>query len=250
MPSPPTGPGPVAGDPGPATGRVDQVITLPLVRLFYPDPDPTEPYPKESVDIEGYVVAPDRTITVAAIAKSPSGIDLLDSVWASLRRKGVGRRHMVLLDDRGRTVSVMSLAVDASDQTLRLLRSLLIVPVHARGGFAEVHFFATPGEVEVLEKRIEKDGHPLPPPPTVTLPPARETESLQPEDWAFLGLLSSVGAFDGSEGPTPELVAELLGIDPEAFAEQARVVEHGLKDLVTGLFAPATPGPKPEGARS
>jgi hypothetical protein len=235
---------------GKAVGRVDRVISLPLIRLFFPDPDPTEQYPGQSADIEGYVVTPGRTLTIAATAKTPGGVEMLDSVWATLRRKGVGRRHMLLLDDRGRTVSVMTLSIDASDETLRLLRSLLIVPIHTRGGFAEVHFLATPGEVEALEERIEKDGRPLPPPTAVTLPPARETGALQPEDWAFLGLLTSVGAFDGPEGPTPELVAELLGLDPEAFAEQARAVEHGMGELVTGLFASPEPGPNMEGLPS
>jgi len=234
---------PATSDSGRLSGRVDRVVTVPLIRLFYPDPDPTESYPKESADIEGYVVTPNRTITIAATATSPGGIDMLDSVWVALRRKGIGRRHMILLDERGRTVSVMTLSVDASDETLRLLRSLLIVPVRAQGGFAEVHFLATPGDLEALEQRIEKDGQSLPPPAAVTVPPARETGALQPEDWAFLGLLSSVGAFDGPEGPTPELVAELLGLDAWAFAEQARSVEHGLEDVVTGLFAPPEPAP-------
>jgi hypothetical protein len=222
--------------------RVDHVISVPLIRLFYPDPDPTETHPRESADIEGYVVAPDHTITIAATATTPGGVDMLDSVWAALCRKGLGRRHMLLLDERGRTVSVMTLRVGASDETLRFLRSLLVVPVHAGGGFAEVHFLATPGEAEALEEKIAKDEPALPIPAQLWMPPVRETGALQPEDWAFLGLLSSVGAFDGPTGPTPELVADLLGLDAESFAEQAREVERGLEEVVTGLFAPAGNG--------
>lgn len=227
---------------GKGAGRVERVVSIPLPRLFFPDPDPTERFPEESADIEGYVVAPDHGVTLAATAKTPGGLAMLDCVWAALRRKGVGRRHMTLLNDRGHTVSVMTLHIDSSGEMLRFLRSLLVVPVRAGGGFAEVHLLATPEEIQALQGRIERDAQPLPTPSAVKLPPVKETGALQPEDWAFLGLLSSIGAFDGPEGPTPELVAELLGTDPEAFAEQARAVEHGLEDLVSGLFAPTEPG--------
>jgi len=220
------------------------VIMVPLTRLFYPDPDPTEPYPGESADIEGYHVAPDHTITIAAVVTSAGGLDMLDSAWAGLYRKGVGRRRMLLLDDRGRTVSVMTIGVESPSETLSLLRTMLVVPVRTRGGFAEVHFLATPEEVEALEGRLEEDGQPRPNVSSVTLPPARETETLRPEDWAFLGFLSSVGAFNGPEGPTPEIVAELLGIDSESFAERACAVEHGMEGLVSDLFALPPPGSK------
>lgn len=217
-------------------------MSVPLVRLFYPDPDPTEEYPKESADVEGYIMTPDRSITLAASAATPRAVEMLDAVWALLRRKGVGKRHMLLLDDRGRTVSVMNLHLETSEDTLHFLRSALVVPIHARGGFAEVHLLASSDDAaSVVERIIELDG-PLPTPPSaVALPTARETGALQPEDWAFLGLLSCVGAFDGPEGPTPELLAELLGVDPDAFAEKARAVERSMQDVVTGLFA--SPGP-------
>lgn len=228
--------------------RVDRVVSVPLVLVFQPDPDPTERYPGETADIDGYVMAPDHTVTVAATATTPGGLDMLDSVWAVLQRKGVGRRRMILLDDRGRTVFVMTLSVKASDEVLRLLQSMLVVPVHARDGLAEVHFFATADEIETLEREIEPNVQALPHSPTPTLPLARETGALRPEDWAFLGLLTSIGAFDVPEGPSPKLVAELLGLDPEAFAEKAVAVEHGLGALVTDLFAPTGPGGKPERA--
>ena len=217
---------------------------VPLNRLFYPDPDPTEPYRGESADIEGYSVAPDHTVTIAAVATSAGSLDMLDSAWAALRRKGTGRRRMLLLDDRGRTVSVMTIGVESSPETLNLIRTMLVVPVRTRDGFAEVHFVATPEEVEAVEGRLEKGGEPLPNTLSGTLPPARETASLQPEDWAFLGFLSSVGAFNGSEGPTPEIVADILGIDPESFAERASAVEQGIEGLVSELFSPAPPGSK------
>jgi len=222
-------------------------MSVPLIRFFYPDPDPTEEFPKESADVEGYVLAPDRLVTVAAVAGTPKGVEMLDSVWATLRRKGVGRRRLVLLDDRGRTVSVMTVQIPDADDSLRYLRSSLVVPIHARGGFAEVHLLASPEEAEVIAGRIEKDGPALSVPSEVVLPPARETGALVPEDWAFLGLLSCVGAFDGPEGPSPELLAELLGVDPGAFAEKARAVERGLGDVVSGLFAPTGPEAPSEG---
>jgi hypothetical protein len=250
-------PGPLgedaSGEPAPArgeSGRADRVVSVPLILLFFPDSDPTEAYPGESADVEGYFVAPNHTVTVAATATSPRGVEMLDAVWATLRRKGVARRHMLLLDDRGRTVSVMTLRTDASEETLRLLRSLLVVPVHAQSGTAEVHLLATPKEVEVMAERLEKAGKPLPPPSPATLPLAQQTGALRPEDWAFLGLLSSVGALDLVEGPTPELVAELLDTDPGSFAVQARTVERNMQDVVTGLFAPPGSEPISEGGPS
>jgi len=230
--------------------RLDHVISFPLILLFYPDSDPTEKFPGQSVDLEGYVVGPDRTVTIAATTEGTGALELLDSVWNAIRRKGVGRRHMVVLNERGQTVSVMTLDVAMSEESIRLLRSLLIVPVHARAGVAEVHFLASPEEVEVLEERVEKGGHPLPAPSSITLPPARETGVLEPEDWGFLGLLSSIGAFDESQGFTPELVADLLGVDPVTFVEHARTVEHDLQGLVTGLFAVPEPGSLPGGLPS
>lgn len=235
---------------GAVRSRTDRPISVPLILLFYPDSDPTEKYPGEAADIDGYVVGPGHTVTIAATAKTAGGLDMLDSVWAALRRKGAVRRHMVLLDDRGRTVFVMTLDLGVSDETLRLLRSLLVLPVHARDGFAEVHFFASEEELEAIERKITTGGQPLAIRSTPTVPAAKETAELDPEDWAFLGLLCAVGAFDGPEGPTPRLVAELLGLDPEVFAEQALAVERGLGDLVTDLFAPTEPVPEPARAAS
>lgn len=225
--------------------RTDRVLSVPLIRLFYPHPDPSEEYPHEIVDIDGYAVAPDHSVTVAATVKSPGGLDMLDSVWVVLRKNGAARRRMLFLDDRGRTVSVMTIRPETSDTLLRLLRGLLVVPIRAHGGFLEVHFFATPDEVQALEHTIETGQQPKIVPPPVALPAAKETGALRPEDWAFLGLLSTVGAFDGPDGPTPELVADLLGLDPEAFAEQARAIERGLGTLVSDLFAPESSGSEP-----
>jgi hypothetical protein len=238
---------PSAGDPSRSAGRVDIPISVPLLQLFIPDPDPTEHYPGQSADLEGYVVTPGNAVTIAATSDGPSGVDLLDSLWASLRRKGIGRRHITVLNDRGRIVSVMTLHFDAPEETVGLLRSLLVVPVHARDGLAEVHLFASPEELEVLAKRIDKGGRSPIPSSAPTLPPARETGALEPEDWAFLGLLSTVGAFDGPEAPSPTSFAELLGIDMATFAERARAVDRGLSDVVAGLFAAPGLGSTVEG---
>lgn len=219
-------------------GRSDRAISVPLMRLFYPDPDPTEGYPDESADIQGYLVAPDQSVTLAATWSTPESLDMLDSVWDALRRKGVGTRRMLLLDDRGRTVSIMTLRPKIPSDLLSLLRSMLVVPIRTSGGFAEIHLFASTSELESLTRRIEGDGGPLPSPSVVRLPGAKDTGILEAEDWAFLGLLNCVGAFDGPAGPTPELVGKLLGIEPEAFSERAAALENGLGGLVTDLFSP------------
>jgi hypothetical protein len=213
------------------------------MRIFYPDPDPTEGYAGESAEIEGYLVAPDKSITLAATWPTPGGLEMLDSVWTALRRKGVGIRRMLLLDDRGRTVSVMTLKAKIPEDLLGVLRSMLVVPIRTSGGFAEVHLFATPAEFERLMKLVEGDGQPLSPPSPILMPGAKDTGILQTEDWAFLALLNCVGAFDGPEGPTPEVVGKLLGIEPETFAERAATLETGLGGLVIDLFSPPT-GPQ------
>jgi len=224
------------------TRRTDRTMFVPLSRLFYPDPDPTDKYPDEVAEIDGYVVAPDRTTTFATTILTEGGFDMLDSVWTALQRKGVGRRRMLVLDDRGRTVSVMTLKLDAPKDLLRLLRSLLVVPVRAHLGFAEIHFFATSDEVSAIEETVEKGRHPVPPSPTVFLAPAKDTGPLLPEDWAFLGFLSAVGAFNGPEGLSPTLFAEMVGIDLAAFAKQARSIERNMGMLVKDMFAPIQSG--------
>ena len=228
--------------------RADHVMLLPLIRLFYPDPDPTEPYPGEVADIDGYVVAPDRTVTLAVTIQTAEGLDMMDSVWDVLRRKGVGLRRMLVIDDCGRTVSVMTLTMDVPKDLLKLLRSLLVVPVRTHDGFAEVHFFATRDEASALERSVEVGRHPVSTPSVVLLPPAKDTGPMQPEDWAMLGLLSAVGAFNGAEGPDPKLFADLLGIDPETFAEQAYAIERSMSGLVSDIFAPSAARSNPEGA--
>jgi hypothetical protein len=233
-----------------STARVDRVVSVPLRVFFDPDPDPTKRFPGQCADVEGYVVTPDRTITFAATSSTPGGVEMLDAIWATFRRKGTGRRHMLLLDERGRTVSVMTIRVDLPDETLRLLRALLVVPVRTGGGLAEVHLLATEDEAETIAEKLVTDEQPLRPPTVVTVPPARDTPKMGPGDWAFLGLLSSVGALDGPEGPSPELVAELFGVDPDAFTEQARAVERGIEGIVAGLFASPETSARPEGLPS
>lgn len=227
--------------------RSDRVMSVPLVRLFYPEPDPTEEFPSEIVDVDGYVLTRDHAVTLAATVQSAGGLDMLDSVWSSLRKRGVGHRRMLLLDDRGRTVSVMTVRPKAPDRLVDLLRTLLIVPMRAHGGFLEVHFLATEDEVEALEQTIETGREPGTVPTEVALPEAKETGVLTAEDWAFMGLLCSVGAFNGPDGPEPELLADLLGVDPVSFADQARAVERNMGSLVTELFAPESSGTGPGG---
>jgi predicted DNA binding protein len=220
---------------------------VPTTRLFFPDPDPTEKYPKQTVTVEGYVVAPDRLVTVAVVAPRQEGIDVVDSIWEVLRRKGVGVRHLTVLNDRGGLVSLLTLRVDASSETLQLLQSLLLVPMRIRDGEAEVHLLATPSDFAALKGRIASDGLADGSIGLRPATPVEDTGVLIPRDWAFLGLLSSVGAFDGPEGPRPALLAEALGIDPEVFAEHVRSVEHGLHGLVRDLFAPVDRIPARQG---
>lgn len=227
-------------------GPSDHAISVPLGRLFFPEPDPTRQFPGESADIEGYVVAPGHNITFAATAGGPGGIDMLDSIWAALRRKGIGVRHLTVINDSGRIVSLMTLHVRASEDTIRFLQSLLMVPVHTRDGFAEVHCLATAEEVAALQERAVSSDPAAWGVPDAAYAHARESGPLQPGDWAFLGLLSAVGALDGPDGPSPTLVADALGLDPDAFAKQARAVERGLEGVVTGLFAPVEVGATPE----
>lgn len=219
--------------------RADRAFSFPLGRLFAPEPDPTERYPGQSAEVEGYVVAPEHAVTLAVTAESSKGIDLLDSIWSAFRRKGIGVRHLTVLNDRGRIVSLMTLRVHAAEETIRLVQSLLVVPVRGHDGLAEVHLLATPEEAAALGGQIAGGAAPAPPAKDPALPPARETGPLRPEDWAFLGLLSAVGALDGAEAPPPTLVAEALGIDAAVFAERAQRAQRGLEGVVTGLFAPA-----------
>ena len=248
MPNPSEGAGPGSSSVGGRDRRVERAVEVALDRLFSPEPDPTGAYPDERVDIEGYAVAPDRTITLAVVALSPGALDMLDSAWSVLRRKGVGRRRMVVLDDRGRTVYVMTLAVDASDATLQTLRTIVVVPVHARGGSAEVHFLATVEEASDWEQRLGAAHPRVSETSDAGEPRPKEVDPLRPEDWAFLGLLSSVGAFDSTEGVPPEAVAGLLGMDAEAFADRTEAVEQGLEGLVSGLFTPPRSAPSLDGA--
>lgn len=232
---------------GPYRGaRTDRAMSFPLLRLFYPESDPTEQFPTESADIEGYLVTPDSSIVLAATWSTSRGLDMLDSVWTTFERKGVAVRRMMLVDDRGRTVSLMTLRPKIPEDVLRLLRSSLVVPIRTSHGFAEVHLFATPAEFASISHRVEGDGPLVVPPTNVLLPAAKETGVLQAEDWAFLGLLAAVGAFDAPEGPTPELVGRLLGLDAEMFVDRAGAVERGLGSLVTDLFAPSE-GPASHG---
>jgi hypothetical protein len=193
-------------------------------------------FPGEAAEIDGYIVAPDQSVTIAATSETPGGLDMIDTVWVELQRRGLGRRRMILLDDRGRTVSVLTLAPPHPTESLELLRSHLLVPIVARDGVAEVHLLATPDEVAELEGKFPAREEP--PPPGVRSGKSGEAGDgrLDPEDWAFLGLLCSVGAFDGPSGPSARLLAELFGLEPRAFVRRATAVQQGLASMVRDLF--------------
>lgn len=226
-------------------GRADHAFLIPVTRLFYPEPDPTERFPEQTASVDGYVVGPGRVVTIALAVSTPSGAELLDAVWAALHRKGVGVRQLTVLNDRGRIISLMTVRVDASERMLRALESLLLVPVRTHNGFAEVHLLATPTDLGALKGTLQGEGLASPPPTLVPIPPFHDSGVLIPQDWAFLGLLSSVGAFDGPHAVAPAVLAEALGIDLDAFVERARAAERGLHGLVTGLFGPVAGGKGP-----
>lgn len=224
--------------PDPSERRSDHAYLVPTTRIFFPETDPTEQFPDRAANVEGYVVAPGSIVTLAVAVSDPQGIDLLDSIWAAVKHRGWGIRQLTILNDRGRVVSLMTLHANIPEETVRLLQSLLLVPVRLRNGLAEIHFLATPEDFAALGKRIKDDGLTSGHAPVTPARPVRDAGALIPQDWAFLGLLSIVGAFDGPEGLRPGLLAEALGIDAGVFAERVRAVERGLNGLVTGLFAP------------
>lgn len=228
-------------------GRVDHAFLIPLTRLFYPDPDPTEQFPGQMASVEGYLVTPGRDVTLALAVPDPSGVELLDAIWAAVRHKGIGVRRLIVLNDRGHVVSLMTIRVRRSEELLRLLQTLLLVPVRTRNGLAEVHLLATPDDFQAFKDRIQTDGPASTPSAVSSIPPVHDTGSLIPQDWAFLGLLSCVGAFDGPGTISPAVLAEALGIDLDVFVEHARAAERGLNGLVQGLFAPVGPGASPKG---
>lgn len=219
--------------------RTDHAYLVPIGRLFSPEPDPTEAFPGETTSLEGYVVAPNRVVTLALAVATPASVPLLDAVWAAVRRKGVGLRRLTVLNDRGRVVALITVRLEASERFLSWLESQLLVPVRTRNGLAEVHLLATAEDFDALKRQLRSE--PLSPAPATvgSIPPVHDTGALVPQDWAFLGLLSAVGAFDGPEAVRPAVLAEALGIDLEVFAERARTAERGLQGLVQGLFGPS-----------
>lgn len=235
MPLPPG----LAGDGASSRGAgtpVDHVYLLPVRRLFSPEPDPTTGFPEHAASVDGYVVAPDRHVTLALSVTSPVGSELLESIWSTVRRKGVGVRHLTVLNDRGHVVSLMTVRVDTSEEMLELLQSLLLVPVRTQNGLAEVHLLATPKDLRGIRERIEVEGLPEHPSTAAAAPLAVTAGPMGPQDWAFLGLLAAVGAFDGPTGMPPAALAEALGIELDAFVERARAAERGLHGVVEGLF--------------
>ncbi len=230
--------------------RTDHAFLIPVTRLFHPETDPTEEFPDQTATVEGYVVAPGQLVTIALAVPHASGGELLEAVWGALRRKGIGVRQVTVLNDRGRIVSLMTLRLGASSEVLALAESLLLMPVRARNGLAEVHLLATSSNFAALQRRIESAGTASAPVPAGSYPPVNDTGSLIPQDWAFLGLLSAVGAFDGQETAAPVVLAEALGINLDVFVERARAAELGLSGLVSDLFAAGDGSTPPEAVPS
>jgi hypothetical protein len=224
-----------ADPPSGPEARTDFEFNVSTERLFQPEADPTQQFPHQDVELVGYVAAPRRVFTVGICSKLPDGPNLLDELWSSLKRRGIGRRRIVLLDERGRMITVLSVQLDVADEMIEQLESMLVVPVRIRNGSARVHLRGTTTDLSRLHRAMTSG----------TLDSARyagrarDPGVLDPREWAFLGLLSSVGAFEGAEGPSPELVADLLGIDRPTFVALARAVERGLSHIVKDLFAPS-----------
>jgi hypothetical protein len=228
--------------PTPRSGeRVDHAFLVPVRRLFQPEADPTEEFPDQTASAEGYLVAPGALLTIALSVSDSAGTELLEAVWGALRRKGIGLRQTTVLNDRGRVVSLMTVRLGTAPELVALAESQLLMPIRARNGFAEVHLLATSSDFDALRGRLATPGAAPVPAVASSIPPVHDVGALVPQDWAFLGLLSAVGAFDGAETAAPAVLADALGIDLQLFVERARAAELGLSGLVTDLFGAGEP---------
>jgi hypothetical protein len=238
VPDPPT--------PGESSGREfrnrlpfrETTFLLPLAGLFAPESDPSLRFPDHFAEVQGYAVADDGTVAVSIVGEGPHAAALLDEVWAGLERKGLVVRRMAAARTNDPPTAAITLRLDLGPTICAMLRASLLLPVRAQAGQAEVHVLGTAREAEAIGRALEAEGIPPisvragPPDPTVA------GTRLTAEDWAFLGLLSSLGVFDGPEHPNEAAAARLVGFADAEFAVKVRTVEAGMRSLVAGLFAP------------
>jgi hypothetical protein len=234
--------GPSRASPTPAVpGRREAVLTIPLPPI--PRVAGTMTY-GALAEIEGYDLAPDRTITVAVSGSGAVATAFLESVWTLIQERRLGRLRSVRTDERGRTVAVLSVHLPEDVELGHLLGSIAVVPARLGPATAEVRVLASPHEMQRLTVALEEEG--LPPSAVVVeraVQPAEASE-LAPEDWAFLGLLVAIGAFEGRRVSTASAIAERLDLDPGYLAERIRTLGNGMRRLVAAVFPePATPGP-------
>jgi hypothetical protein len=235
-----------AGPTGPtasATGDSDStvretVFVLPLAGLFAPESDPSVRFPDHYAEVQGYAVADNGTVALAIAGDGTHAATLLDEAWAGLERKGIVLRRADPSPNRAGPASAVTVRLDLGPTVCDLLRSSLILPVRAQAGQAEVHVIGTAAEAKALELALEREGIP---PISVAIgepDPTYLGTKLTAEDWAFLGLLSSLGVFDGPDHPNEQAAARLVGFDRAEFTAKVETVEAGMRLLVAGLFAP------------
>jgi hypothetical protein len=228
--------------PSAAAGSAESVLIVPLGPVFAPIPDPSARHPDESADVEGYLVAPDRRVSVALASGGAEAQELLDAVWCALEDRGVAERRWTRTDEQGRTVAVVSFRVPVAEGVGELLRRSLVLPVRVRAGFAEVHLLADPNETRTLDRELRRLGVV----PAAIAPSeggrAVRDRGLSAEDWGLMGLLQAVGVFDPREAPRQSVVAEVIGVPPEYLDDRVKGIERGLSSLVSTLFAPVDEG--------
>jgi hypothetical protein len=221
-------------------GSHDTIVRISLGSLFAPESDPSLRFPDHWADIEGYATAGDGTVALAVTGGGPHAETLLEELWAGLARKGVAVRRAYPRNGRGRPVVVMTIRFPLDPGAVALLRADLILPVHFQAGQAELRLAGPPSDVVAIESALRSEGLR----PTSVRPAAEDQAAtgtkLSAEDWAFLGLLCSLGVFDGPDPPSRDDAAHLIGLDSPRFAQRVRDIEKGMRSLVAGLFAPPT----------
>ena len=231
-----TAPTPPGGNPG--DGAHDTLVRFSVGSLFAPESDPSLRFPDHWADIEGYATGGDGTVALALAGGGPHAETLLEELWAGLSRKGVAVRRARSPSGRGRPVVAMTIRFPFDAGAVALLRADLILPVHVQAGQAELRLAGPPSDVVAIESALRRQGLE----PTSARPAEEERETagtkLSAEDWAFLGLLCSLGVFDGPEHPSQDDAAHLIGLDTSKFAQRVRAIEGGMRALVAGLFAP------------
>lgn len=222
----------------------ESVLIVPLGAVFAPARDPSIQHPDEAADVEGYLLAPDRRLSVALAAGGAGAGALLEELWSSLEERQVGERRWTRTDDQGRRIAVLTVRLPDGARASELLRRTLVLPVRVRAGFAEVHLLADPADALALQEELAHLGAR----PSSISPggPASTARGggLTAEDWALMGLLQAVGVFDPRDAPGSTAVADVVGVPASLLAERVRSLEEGLRELVSTLFAPVG-GPTP-----